>query len=69
MAMDVIKAALSVDEFDHILEVLDRYASDSRIARERKEQWLSLAENLKRIRLSQASAYIISAYIIEAVMP
>ena len=62
--MDVIKATLTVDEFNHIIQVLERYAGDRNIDAEMREGWQPLAENLKRLRLPQASGYTI-----EALMP
>jgi hypothetical protein len=64
MAMDVSKAILTVDEFNHLIQVLERYARDRSIDAEVRERWQPLAENLKRLCLPQASGYTI-----EAVMP
>ena len=62
--MDVIKATLTVSEFNHIIQVLEKYVNDRNIDREVREGWQPLAENLKRLCLPQASGYTI-----EAVMP
>lgn len=63
--MEVNEATLSSQELNRIIEALEARAADTRIDREIRERegFQTLADNLKRLRVQQASGYSIKAIV------